>query len=90
MTKKEREVLYSLVARVEESLDLIHKTQENSLLCGMKERKPVEILHRVIDRLNSFDIYLKYVRFDQEASVRDLDKLLKIIEMLRKECNGTK
>jgi hypothetical protein len=50
------------------------------LLQDATEKPVIEIMQKVINRLDLYDLYIKYIQFDREASVRDLDKLLNIIK----------
>ena len=84
MNKKEREQIDRLVDRVQRTTDLIHTLPGGSAVCDCKtiSLTPLEKIKAMIDHLDSFDIYLKYIRFDQEASCRDMSELLGIIESL--------
>jgi len=82
MNKKEREQIDRLVDRVQRTTDLIHMPPGCTSVCDCKtiSLTPLEKIKAMIDHLDSFDIYLRYIRFDQEASCRDLANLLLIIE----------
>jgi hypothetical protein len=85
VNKKERAQLDSLIDRVARTTSLIHSLPSDcSEICGCKmiAKTPLEKMEALVDHLDAFDIYLKYLRFDREASVRDLDKLLGIIHKL--------
>jgi len=81
MNKKERVQLDQLVKRVRKTVDLIHTPGWDDL-ADLEKLTPIEIMQEVISQLNHCDIYLRYSRFDQEASVRDLENLLSIIHSL--------
>ena len=80
MTKSEWSVFFRLLVRIEKTVDLIHNTSGVSLLHNVTEKTAIEVMEKAITRLDVYDIYLQYIQFDREASVRDLDNLLKIIK----------
>lgn len=80
MTKNEWAIFLVLLARIEKTIDLIHQTSNTSLLHGATEKTAIETMQKVINRLDVYDLYIKYIQFDREASVRDLDNLLNIIK----------
>lgn len=92
MIKAERIQLDKLVDRISKTSDLIYTSAGCTDICDCKMGMytPFEKMEALIAQLDSLDIYLRYARFDQEASVRDLATLLKIIKKLQGETNGSR
>ena len=92
MTKVEKIQLDKLVDRICKTSDLIHSSKGCADICDCKmvTYSPFEKMEALIDQLDSLDLYLRYARFDREASVRDLATLLKIIKKLQGETNGSR
>lgn len=85
MTKKERKNLDFLVERIRKTTDLIHTLPIDTGLEDLEGLSAIEIIQAIVQHLNAYDIYLRYIRFDREASVRDLDNLCKIIKQLSRK-----
>jgi hypothetical protein len=79
MTKKEKDKLATLVGGMIELAEVLHPPTADALVEKLSGADDSEVLDILIWHLHNSKIYEIYRRFDHEASVRDIEKLLNII-----------
>jgi len=79
MRASERKLLKALLWEISEACSIVSPTISFCPSKVMAEKKPAEILSCLSGHMSTMQLYLRYMRFDHEASVRDLENLLGII-----------
>jgi hypothetical protein len=79
MTRVEKEKLSELAVAMIETADILHSPAADMLVERLNGSDDRDVLDILIGHLHSIKIYEIYRRFDNEASVRDIENLLRII-----------
>lgn len=80
MTSKEKVKLRKLSVEILESTNILSPSAGEVLFSSLRKAKESDIFDILLSHMDILRLYLIYVRFDREASVRDIDKLTKIIQ----------
>jgi len=79
VTKGEKEKLAGLVTKMIEFSNILHPPAADRLIGVISESKDSDILDVLGTHLDYINVYALYQRFDHEASLRDIENLLGII-----------